>query len=110
MECKNEWYSLIVYSNANNQVAVGEYCEADGSGRCYRIYLDGAFYGSEYTDLREASNQIEKVAELWHSSRIWRGRKKDVLYTGKRFRLKKLWQVIRFGGTLPYYQVDNNRR
>ncbi len=107
MRRNEEWYSLIVYTKEGLQLAVGEYCEADGSGQCYRMYANGRFDGHVFFDLRDASNNIEVTAELWHTDIIWRGRAKDVPYTGKKWRARKIWQTLT-GGPLPGIKVRND--
>lgn len=109
MRCNDDWYSLIVYTEEGLQLAIGEYCAADGSGKCYRAYANGRFDGRVFSDLHDASEYIEAAAELWHTEIIWRGRAKDVPYTGEKWRPKKILQALT-GGPLPGFKVNNKRR
>ena len=108
MRCKKEYkfYPLIVYSHFGAQVAVGRYCDKAGGHKCFRIYYNGQYMGTEYDNLEDAAKYISNTAKQWNSYRIWHNTAAWVPYTGLKFKPACIfWKLI--GGPLPGWNVNN---
>ena len=100
------FYSIIVYGHLDNQVAIGRYCDKDGGHKCYRIYHNGQYMGTEYDNLEDAAAYIDKTARQWNSKRVWRNTAEWVPYTGLKFGPAYIfWRLI--GGPLPGWNINN---
>ncbi len=100
------YYAAVFRKERGAQMAIGEYCDAEGNNECYRIYYNGRYFGVSFLSLGEAADYIKKSAEEWHSTMIRRAFACDIPYTGLKWKPKKIrWLLL---GPFPGYKLRND--